>query len=61
MPKVEFRCNSKPSVFAYPPALEEKQKDEGEKVETAVLSTTKKKKPTTKPENKPTTTGIIKI
>jgi 26S proteasome regulatory subunit N2 len=44
MPKTEFRCNAKPSLFAYPPALEEKKKDDIEKVETAVLSITNKKK-----------------
>ncbi|VDO29242.1 unnamed protein product [Onchocerca flexuosa] len=44
MPKTEFRCNSKPSTFAYPPPLEEKKKEENEKVETAVLSVTHKKK-----------------
>uniref|UniRef100_A0A158Q8H6 RPN2_C domain-containing protein n=1 Tax=Elaeophora elaphi TaxID=1147741 RepID=A0A158Q8H6_9BILA len=45
MPKTEFRCNAKPSTFAYPPPLEEKKKEENEKVETAVLSVTHKKKP----------------
>ncbi|CAD5229027.1 unnamed protein product [Bursaphelenchus okinawaensis] len=44
MPKTEFRCNAKPSLFAYPPPLEEKKKEESEKVETAVLSITNKKK-----------------
>ncbi|KAI6191898.1 26S proteasome non-ATPase regulatory subunit 1 [Aphelenchoides bicaudatus] len=44
MPKTEFRCNAKPSLFAYPPQLEEKRKEEHEKVETAVLSITNKKK-----------------
>ncbi|MFH4977830.1 hypothetical protein AB6A40_004539 [Gnathostoma spinigerum] len=44
MPKTEFRCNAKPSVFAYPPPLEEKKKEENEKVETAILSITNKKK-----------------
>lgn len=43
MPKMEFRCNAKPSLFAYPPPLEEKKKDEGEKVETAILSITNKR------------------
>ncbi|VDO09230.1 unnamed protein product [Brugia timori] len=32
MPKTEFRCNAKPSTFAYPPPLEEKKKEENEKV-----------------------------
>jgi 26S proteasome regulatory subunit N2 len=44
MPKMEFRSNAKPSMFAYPPALEEKKKEESEKVETAVLSITNKKR-----------------
>ncbi|VDM38901.1 unnamed protein product [Toxocara canis] len=44
MPKTEFRSNAKPSTFAYPPPLEEKKKEENEKVETAVLSITNKKK-----------------
>ncbi|KAI6195550.1 26S proteasome non-ATPase regulatory subunit 1 [Aphelenchoides fujianensis] len=44
MPKTEFRCNAKPSLFAYPPPLEEKKKEENEKIETAVLSITNKKK-----------------
>ncbi|KAJ8892178.1 hypothetical protein PR048_004758 [Dryococelus australis] len=38
MPKVEFRSNARPSMFAYPPALEEKKREEREKVTTAVLS-----------------------
>lgn len=32
MPRTEFRCNAKPSTFAYPPPLEEKKKEENEKV-----------------------------
>lgn len=38
MPKMEFLCTAKPSLFAYPPALEDKKEEEMEKVETAVLS-----------------------
>ncbi|XP_063234338.1 26S proteasome non-ATPase regulatory subunit 1 [Bacillus rossius redtenbacheri] len=38
MPKLEFRSNARPSMFAYPPALEEKKREEREKVTTAVLS-----------------------
>ncbi|XP_055923786.1 26S proteasome non-ATPase regulatory subunit 1 [Eupeodes corollae] len=38
MPKMEFRSNAKPSLYAYPPALEEKKSEEREKVATAVLS-----------------------
>lgn len=44
MPKTEFRCNAKPSLFAYPPALEEKKAENQEKIQTAVLSITNKKK-----------------
>lgn len=40
---MEFRCNAKQSLFAYPPPMEERRKDEQEKVETAVLSISKKK------------------
>ena len=52
MPKIEFRCNAKPSLFAYPPPLEEKKKEETEKVETAVLSITNKKKQQLKEKEK---------
>ncbi|XP_055849637.1 26S proteasome non-ATPase regulatory subunit 1 [Episyrphus balteatus] len=38
MPKMEFRSNAKPSLYAYPAALEEKKSEEREKVATAVLS-----------------------
>ncbi|CAH1398877.1 unnamed protein product [Nezara viridula] len=38
MPKLEIRSNAKPSMFAYPPPLEEKKREEREKVTTAVLS-----------------------
>ncbi|XP_075237027.1 regulatory particle non-ATPase 2 [Lycorma delicatula] len=38
MPKLEIRSNARPSIFAYPPALEEKKQEEREKVTTAVLS-----------------------
>lgn len=44
MPKLEFRSNAKPSMFAYPPPLEEKKEKQAEKVETAVLSITAKQK-----------------
>ncbi|EPB76999.1 Proteasome/cyclosome repeat protein [Ancylostoma ceylanicum] len=44
MPKIEFKCNARASLFAYPPPLESKKKEEHEKVETAVLSITHKKK-----------------
>lgn len=38
MPKMEVRCNAKPSTFAYPAPLEEKKREDREKVATAVLS-----------------------
>lgn len=38
MPKLEIRSNARPSIFAYPPPLEEKKQEEREKVTTAVLS-----------------------
>jgi 26S proteasome regulatory subunit N2 len=43
MPKIEFLSNAAPSVFGYPPPMEEKKNDKKEKVEKAVLSTTSKK------------------
>uniref|UniRef100_A0A158P7U3 26S proteasome non-ATPase regulatory subunit 1 n=1 Tax=Angiostrongylus cantonensis TaxID=6313 RepID=A0A158P7U3_ANGCA len=52
MPKVEFKCNARASLFAYPPPLESKKKEEHEKVETAVLSITHKKKMAKKGEEK---------
>ncbi|XP_076436013.1 26S proteasome non-ATPase regulatory subunit 1-like [Babylonia areolata] len=42
MPKVEFKSSGRPSLFAYPPPLEEKKNLTKEKVETAVLSITAK-------------------
>jgi len=44
MPKMEFKSNAKPSLFAYPPPLEEKKEKEREKISTAVLSITAKAK-----------------
>ncbi|CAH0557450.1 unnamed protein product [Brassicogethes aeneus] len=38
MPKLELKSNAKPSLYAYPAALEEKKREEREKVTTAVLS-----------------------
>lgn len=37
MPKMEFRSNQKASLFAYPPALEEKKKEEHEKVSKCAI------------------------
>merc|ERR1711963_1323894 len=44
MPVVKFRSGAKPSMFGYPPNLEEKKKEDKEKVTTAVLSITNKQK-----------------
>merc|ERR1711973_982270 len=44
MPVVKFKSNAKPSMYGYPPALEEKKKEDKEKVTTAVLSITNKRK-----------------
>lgn len=38
MPKLEIKSNAKPSLYAYPAPLEEKKREEREKVTTAVLS-----------------------
>ena len=43
MPKMEFLSQAAPSVFGYPPPMEEKKGDKKEKVEKAVLSITSKK------------------
>lgn len=38
MPKLDYKSNAKPSLYAYPAPLEEKKREEREKVTTAVLS-----------------------
>lgn len=38
MPQLDFKSNAKPSLYAYPAALEEKKREERERVTTAVLS-----------------------
>ncbi|XP_011503655.1 PREDICTED: 26S proteasome non-ATPase regulatory subunit 1 [Ceratosolen solmsi marchali] len=38
MPKLNLKSNARPSIYAYPPPLEEKKREEREKVTTAVLS-----------------------
>lgn len=38
MPKLDLKSSAKPSMFAYPAPLEEKKREEREKVTTAVLS-----------------------
>lgn len=40
----EIKCNSKPSLFAYPKRLEEKKEEKKKRVETVTLSTTAKEK-----------------
>merc|ERR1712137_1437217 len=40
----EIKCNSKPSLFAYPKRLEEKKEEKKKRVETVTLSTTPKEK-----------------
>ncbi|XP_048588551.1 26S proteasome non-ATPase regulatory subunit 1 [Nematostella vectensis] len=44
MPKMQFRSNAKPSVYAYPEPLKPPKKEEKEKVTTAILSVTAKAK-----------------
>ncbi|CAL8114196.1 unnamed protein product [Orchesella dallaii] len=44
MPVMEVKSNAKPSMFAYPPAVEVAKKEEKERVTTAVLSVTAKAK-----------------
>jgi len=44
MPVVSFRSAAKASTYAYPALLEEKKKETGEKVATAILSITNKQK-----------------
>lgn len=44
MPKLEFISNARPSVYGYPPPLEEKKDRVKEKVETVVLSITAKQR-----------------
>lgn len=38
MPKLELKSNAKPSLYAYPAPMEEKKREEREKVQTAILS-----------------------
>ena len=44
MPELEVLSNARPSLFGYPPKLEEKKDKSREKVETAVLSITSKQR-----------------
>ena len=63
MPKVSFRSNAKPSTYGYPAPLEEKKKEAGEKVATAVLSITAKhkKKEAEKKKDKAITTFQLQL
>jgi len=51
MPKIQFCSNAKPSVYAYPEALQPPKKEEKEKVSTAILSITAKAKARQKKAN----------
>lgn len=42
IPKFDFVSNAKPALFAYPPPTKLPEKQQAEKVQTAVLSTTAK-------------------
>lgn len=42
IPKFDFISNARPSLYAYPPALKVKEKEEAKPIATAVLSTTAK-------------------
>ena len=44
MPAIQFKSSAKPSTYGYPAPLEEKKKEDKEKVATAILSITNKQK-----------------
>merc|ERR1712226_1480047 len=44
MPVAQFKSSAKPSMYGYTPKIEEKKKEDKEKVATAVLSITAKQK-----------------
>jgi len=52
MPVVSFKSNAKPSTYGYPQNIEEKKKETGEKVSTAILSITAKQKKKQAEKNK---------
>lgn len=54
MPKIDYRSAAKPSLYAYPAPLEEKKREEREKVITAVLSIAarQKRRETSEKKNK---------
>jgi len=56
MPVFKIKSNAKPSTYAYPAPLEEKKKEDKEKVATAVLSITAKHKKKEAEKTKKTTT-----
>jgi len=51
MPKLQLTSNAKPSMYAYPEALQPPKKEEKEKVSTAILSITAKAKARQKKNN----------
>ncbi|XP_037088868.1 26S proteasome non-ATPase regulatory subunit 1-like [Pollicipes pollicipes] len=56
MPQMEVRSNARPSMYAYPPPIEERKREDREKVATAVLSITaraKRKEAEKKKDDKP--------
>jgi len=44
VPKIDFTCNARPSLFAYPSNTKKAEKEEKKKAKAAVLSTTAKAK-----------------
>lgn len=59
MPVMGFKSNAKPSTYGYPPPLEEKKKEDKEKVATAVLSITAKQKKKDAEKKKDETTKTV--
>ena len=55
---MDLECRCKPSIFAYPPPAEEKDKKELQKAPTAVLSTTAKAKARAVPGTCSSTDGL---
>jgi len=54
MPQMQFKSNARPSMYAYPPPIEERKREDREKVATAVLSiTARAKRKEAKKEEKP--------
>ena len=61
MPKLQFCSNAKPSVYAYPEALQPPKKEEKEKVSTAILSITAKTKARQKKVNQEEAMDVVRI